>query len=689
MRSRKHFILKRIIGILALFIGFMPVTSKAETMDRISVYNADSEKPVIDKESITLSATSGTRGDVINISVKITDNVGISRTHLQLKNIETSKEIYFNNPSYDSATQTYNYSFEITDDIPNGHWYVMGIVAYDEAENSDVITFKENQYVIEINESTSDSEKPMIDEKSMTLSATSGTIGDVINISVKITDNVGISRTHLQLKNIETSKEIYFNNPSYDSATQTYNYSFEITDDIPNGHWYVMGIVAYDEAENSDVITFKENQYVIEINESTSDSEKPMIDEKSMTLSATSGTIGDVINISVKITDNVGISRTHLQLKNIETSKEIYFNNPSYDSATQTYNYSFEITDDIPNGHWYVMGIVAYDEAENSDVVTFKENQYVIAVSEQNKDIHTWDNGSTVKKSTCSTTGVKKYICIICNISKTETIPINPNNHVGEIEVKNKLEATCKRKGYTGDTYCKGCGEKLITGQAIPQAPHMITKDFTVDKEATCITEGRKSKHCKYCNYTEDITIIPALGHDFKNGICIRCDAKLNGKWLNSGSRWWYRYDDGSYPANELCQIENTWYGFDAAGWMQTGWAAYDNAWYYFAKNGAMQIGWIKVGNCWYYLNSNGKMATGWLKADNDWYYLDSNGKMATGWLKAGNDWYYLNSNGKMATGWIKVGNYWYYLNADGKMATNTWIGNWYVNGSGTWVSSR
>ena len=42
-----------------------------------------------------------------------------------------------------------------------------------------------------------------------------------------------------------------------------------------------------------------------------------------------------------------------------------------------------------------------------------------------------------------------------------------------------------------------------------------------------------------------------------------------------------------------------------------------------------------------------------------------------------------------MTTGWQKVGNYWYYLDENGKMATNTWIGNWYVNGSGAWVRSR
>ncbi|MGO5085570.1 CAP domain-containing protein, partial [Oliverpabstia intestinalis] len=61
-------------------------------------------------------------------------------------------------------------------------------------------------------------------------------------------------------------------------------------------------------------------------------------------------------------------------------------------------------------------------------------------------------------------------------------------------------------------------------------------------------------------------------------------------------------------------------------------------------------------------------------------------GWMVTGWLKLGNTWYYLTGSGAMATGWINLGGTWYYLTASGAMAANTWIGSYYVNGSGAWV---
>ena len=45
------------------------------------------------------------------------------------------------------------------------------------------------------------------------------------------------------------------------------------------------------------------------------------------------------------------------------------------------------------------------------------------------KTDHSWDRGRTQKVATCTETGIKSYTCTVCNATKTETIPINPNNH--------------------------------------------------------------------------------------------------------------------------------------------------------------------------------------------------------------------------------------------------------------------
>ena len=155
--------------------------------------------------------------------------------------------------------------------------------------------------------------------------------------------------------------------------------------------------------------------------------------------------------------------------------------------------------------------------------------------------------------------------------------------------------------------------------------------------------------------------------------------------WVESNGRWWYEYNDGTWPASRWMTENGVKYYFDSAGWMVTGWKYINNAWYYFDKSGAMRTGWIKDGD-WYLLDKNGIMLTGWQLVDGKWYYMNSSGAMKTGWLRQGGTYYYLTSSGAMATGWQLIGGKWYYFEGSGAMKTG-WIqssGSWYfLNSNG------
>ena len=43
-----------------------------------------------------------------------------------------------------------------------------------------------------------------------------------------------------------------------------------------------------------------------------------------------------------------------------------------------------------------------------------------------------------------------------------------PANGHGETEIKDAKPATTTEEGYTGDTYCTDCGEKISEGESIP-----------------------------------------------------------------------------------------------------------------------------------------------------------------------------------------------------------------------------
>ena len=50
--------------------------------------------------------------------------------------------------------------------------------------------------------------------------------------------------------------------------------------------------------------------------------------------------------------------------------------------------------------------------------------------------------------------------------------PLDANNHKGTTYLKNQKEATCFEEGYTGDTYCSDCNEKIADGQSIAKNAH-------------------------------------------------------------------------------------------------------------------------------------------------------------------------------------------------------------------------
>ena len=98
--------------------------------------------------------------------------------------------------------------------------------------------------------------------------------------------------------------------------------------------------------------------------------------------------------------------------------------------------------------------------------------------------------------------------------------------------------------------------------------------------------------------------------------------------------RYWYSYDDGSYPTNSVKTIDGYDYCFDANGYMLTGWQYVNFKWYYFDPvSGTKVYGWQFINGNWYYLDPQdfGAMYTYWLNLDGNRYYLDENGVMQTG----------------------------------------------------------
>ena len=273
------------------------------------------------------------------------------------------------------------------------------------------------------------------------------------------------------------------------------------------------------------------------------------------------------------------------------------------------------------------------------------------------------------KEATCTEDGLTEgKHCSVCNevIKKQEVIPATGH----KVVVDQGKKATCTEDGLTEGSHCSVCNEVIKKQEVIPSTGHKIVVDPA--KEETCTENGlTEGSHCSICNEViKKQEIIPALGHDFKDGVCTRCHNQLKGQWKQSGNKWWYQYEDGTYPKNEFIAIDNKLYRFDQYGYMQTGWFKVNNEDYYATSSGEIKAQWVGSGNNWYYVDADGKMVTGFQTISGTKYYFETNGLMKKGWFKVNGTDYYASTSGAIKAQWVGSGNTWYYVDADGKMVT-------------------
>ena len=78
-------------------------------------------------------------------------------------------------------------------------------------------------------------------------------------------------------------------------------------------------------------------------------------------------------------------------------------------------------------------------------------------------------------------------------------------------ELRNAKKATCTEPGYTGDTYCKDCNDKIADGEVIPALGH-TWDDGVITTAPTCENAGVKTFTCTRCKETQT-KAINATGH--------------------------------------------------------------------------------------------------------------------------------------------------------------------------------
>mgnify|MGYP005970663637 CR=1 FL=1 len=148
----------------------------------------------------------------------------------------------------------------------------------------------------------------------------------------------------------------------------------------------------------------------------------------------------------------------------------------------------------------------------------------------QHDETHHWN-----KCSRCDATDAKavhtggtatcreKAVCEVCRSAYGK---LSATNHVGGTEIRDAKPQSCIENGYTGDTYCKGCGEKLSSGTVIHADGHKGGTATCTDKaECEVCHEKYGEPDANHHTGLETVDAVPATAASTGTVAHWRCTA--------------------------------------------------------------------------------------------------------------------------------------------------------------------
>ena len=102
--------------------------------------------------------------------------------------------------------------------------------------------------------------------------------------------------------------------------------------------------------------------------------------------------------------------------------------------------------------------------------------------------------------------GVRRRSCTVCSTTQSQALTVPVCTHTST-ETRDALSATCGTSGYTGDTYCKDCGEKVKGGTVIAATGKHTWSEPVVTVQPTPDKAGEAVSTCKGCGATNTTAV--------------------------------------------------------------------------------------------------------------------------------------------------------------------------------------
>ena len=161
-------------------------------------------------------------------------------------------------------------------------------------------------------------------------------------------------------------------------------------------------------------------------------------------------------------------------------------------------------------------GVIEYNECIHP------ESQYVV----KNKTFADCEQGGYTGDTYCG----------FCNEKIADGKETEPGGHAeAVIDEKTVKEATCTEDGYTGDKICPTCKKVLEHGKTTPANGHTESEELRKVREASCYLDGYTGEiYCTVCGETlEAGDAITKLEHKYEDNVCKNC-GRINNAQLDS-----------------------------------------------------------------------------------------------------------------------------------------------------------
>lgn len=193
----------------------------------------------------------------------------------------------------------------------------------------------------------------------------------------------------------------------------------------------------------------------------------------------------------------------------------------------------FKVADNTPVGEYEVGVFVEASGYNDIDYTAYSIDAKSVSAIIKVTCPHTNKTSVAEVPATCAAEGTKAHEkCSDCGklflngkeVTEAEiSTPKDPTNHNGKTEIRNAEPATEEKEGYTGDTYCLGCNQKIKDGIIIPPLDHTHSMTHTAPIAPDCTNNGvLEHWTCSKCGKIYDdeagtaelkSTVDPKLGH--------------------------------------------------------------------------------------------------------------------------------------------------------------------------------